>query len=61
MAENLLRWLRKLDELERRDIAHLMDCPLSSVPFKDRQSVIREMEEVPAAFATTLHKLKEEG
>jgi len=53
---NLLPWLPLLDEWDELDIARVMDRPFS--PLLNRQSVIREMEEVPAAFVTTLDKLK---
>jgi hypothetical protein len=58
MAETLLLDLPFLDELERRDIERLVERPFPCWLFMDRQAVLCKLEEVPAAFATTIRKLK---
>jgi hypothetical protein len=58
MAENLLLDLPLLDELERRDIERLVERPFPCWLFMDRQAVLCKLEEVPAAFTTTIRKLK---
>jgi hypothetical protein len=55
---NLMGLWPKLPKLVQRDIELLTDRPFPYCLLLDLERVISEMEEVPAAYATTLLVLK---